>query len=91
VHAQQKVTKITFKINFMKIVLVWVQLLLSYYYLEILFYNNSFASPYNNFLYVIRIASPSEMGGIVSFLCSTDASYITGETIVAAGGTASRL
>jgi dehydrogenase/reductase SDR family protein 4 len=38
-----------------------------------------------------RIGEPSEMGGVVSFLCSDDASYITGETIVAAGGMVSKL
>lgn len=38
-----------------------------------------------------RLAQPKEMGGIVSFLCSDDASYITGETIIAAGGMPSRL
>jgi len=31
------------------------------------------------------------MGGVVSFLCSDDAAYITGETIAASGGMASRL
>lgn len=38
-----------------------------------------------------RFARPEEMGGIVSFLCSDDASYITGENIVASGGMQSRL
>ncbi|KAI5701060.1 hypothetical protein M8J75_005725 [Diaphorina citri] len=38
-----------------------------------------------------RLAVPDEMGGIVAFLCSDDASYITGEVIVAAGGMQSRL
>ncbi|XP_078501028.1 dehydrogenase/reductase SDR family member 4-like [Lissotriton helveticus] len=38
-----------------------------------------------------RIGEPTEFGGIVSFLCSSDASFITGETIVAAGGGNSRL
>lgn len=38
-----------------------------------------------------RLGQPKEMGGIVSFLCSDDASYITGETIVASGGMPSRL
>lgn len=33
-----------------------------------------------------RLGEPSEMGGIVSFLVSDDASYVTGESIVAAGG-----
>jgi len=38
-----------------------------------------------------RIGQPDEIGGVVAFLVSEDASYITGETIVAAGGSASRL
>ena len=38
-----------------------------------------------------RIAEPKEMGGVVAFLCSDDASYITGESFVAAGGMFSRL
>lgn len=38
-----------------------------------------------------RLAEPDEMGGVVAFLVSDDASYITGETVVAAGGMASRL
>ena len=38
-----------------------------------------------------RLADPDECGGIVSFLASDDASYITGETIVVAGGMPSRL
>lgn len=38
-----------------------------------------------------RIGQPHEMGGLVSFLCSDDALYITGETIVASGGMSSRL
>uniref|UniRef100_A0A8D8RG60 Dehydrogenase/reductase SDR family member 4 n=1 Tax=Cacopsylla melanoneura TaxID=428564 RepID=A0A8D8RG60_9HEMI len=38
-----------------------------------------------------RLAVPDEMGGIVAFLCSNDASYITGEVLVAAGGMQSRL
>lgn len=38
-----------------------------------------------------RFATPDEMGGIAAFLASDDASYITGETIVAAGGMFSKL
>ncbi|GLG97222.1 Uncharacterized protein GBIM_04020 [Gryllus bimaculatus] len=38
-----------------------------------------------------RLAQPHEIAGIVSFLCSNDASYITGETIVVSGGMSSRL
>ena len=38
-----------------------------------------------------RLADPDECSGIVSFLGSDDASYITGETIVVSGGMKSRL
>ncbi|XP_032199773.1 dehydrogenase/reductase SDR family member 4 [Mustela erminea] len=38
-----------------------------------------------------RIGKPDECAGIVSFLCSEDASYITGETVVVGGGSPSRL
>ncbi|XP_077982208.1 dehydrogenase/reductase SDR family member 4-like [Glandiceps talaboti] len=38
-----------------------------------------------------RLGEPSECAGAVSFLCSDDASYITGETIIMAGGMPSRL
>ncbi|XP_061715190.1 uncharacterized protein LOC133523553 [Cydia pomonella] len=33
-----------------------------------------------------RLGEPSEIAGVVAFLASSDASFITGETIVAAGG-----
>ena len=38
-----------------------------------------------------RFGKPSEMGGIVSFLASDEASYVTGENIVLAGGMNARL
>uniref|UniRef100_A0A182FF52 Ketoreductase (KR) domain-containing protein n=1 Tax=Anopheles albimanus TaxID=7167 RepID=A0A182FF52_ANOAL len=38
-----------------------------------------------------RIAQPKEISGVCAFLVSDDASYITGETIVASGGILSRL
>ncbi|KAK4020280.1 hypothetical protein OUZ56_002272 [Daphnia magna] len=38
-----------------------------------------------------RIGQPEDMGGLASFLCSDDASFITGENIIAAGGAQSRL
>ncbi|XP_043838203.1 dehydrogenase/reductase SDR family member 4-like [Dromiciops gliroides] len=44
-----------------------------------------------NLLKISRLGEPHECAGIVSFLCSPDASYITGETIVVAGGAHSRL
>lgn len=38
-----------------------------------------------------RIGQVEEIGGVVAFLCSEEASYITGETITASGGMGSRL
>lgn len=38
-----------------------------------------------------RFGTPPEMGGVVSFLVSDEASYITGETVVVAGGMHARL
>ncbi|XP_043935464.1 dehydrogenase/reductase SDR family member 4-like isoform X2 [Protopterus annectens] len=40
---------------------------------------------------IARIGLPEECAGAVNFLCSSDASFITGETIVVAGGGYSRL
>ena len=48
-------------------------------------------TPTNNHNKPHRLGSPDECAGAVSFLCSDDASYITGETIVMAGGLLSRL
>lgn len=38
-----------------------------------------------------RLGKPDEVGGVVAFLVSDDASFITGETIVPAGGDSARL
>ena len=38
-----------------------------------------------------RMGTADECAGVASFLASDDSSYITGETIVVAGGTPSRL
>jgi len=38
-----------------------------------------------------RFGQSEEIAGVVSFLCSNDASYITGENLIAAGGSPSRL
>lgn len=38
-----------------------------------------------------RLGRPEDMAAAVAFLCSDDSSYITGETIVVAGGLQSRL
>uniref|UniRef100_A0A5F5PL32 Dehydrogenase/reductase SDR family member 4 n=1 Tax=Equus caballus TaxID=9796 RepID=A0A5F5PL32_HORSE len=44
-----------------------------------------------NIMRISRLGEPKECAGIVSFLCSEDASYITGETVVVGGGASSRL
>ena len=41
--------------------------------------------------FVCRFGKPEDCAGAVSFLVSDDSSYMTGETIVVAGGMASRL
>lgn len=38
-----------------------------------------------------RVGNPEEIGGVIAFLCSEEASYITGETITATGGMSGRL
>ncbi|KAL3046289.1 hypothetical protein OYC64_004324 [Pagothenia borchgrevinki] len=38
-----------------------------------------------------RAGEPEEIGGVIAFLCSEDASYITGETITVTGGIGCRL
>lgn len=43
------------------------------------------------YLQIRRLGKPEDCAGIVSFLCSEDASYINGETVVVGGGTPSRL
>uniref|UniRef100_A0A2D4Q189 Dehydrogenase/reductase SDR family member 4 n=1 Tax=Micrurus surinamensis TaxID=129470 RepID=A0A2D4Q189_MICSU len=44
-----------------------------------------------NILQIRRLGEPSDCSGIVSFLCSAEANYITGETVVVAGGMLSHL
>ena len=45
----------------------------------------------NTDFFMKRAGTPEEISGAAAFLCSPDASYITGETIVIAGGVNSRL
>ena len=41
--------------------------------------------------FATRVGATRDVSGVASFLCSEDAAYITGETIVVAGGAPSRL
>uniref|UniRef100_A0A4W5JI57 Dehydrogenase/reductase (SDR family) member 4 n=1 Tax=Hucho hucho TaxID=62062 RepID=A0A4W5JI57_9TELE len=42
-------------------------------------------------LSIKRFGKPEEIGGVIAFLCSRDASYIIGETITVTGGMSCRL
>jgi len=42
-------------------------------------------------IFTLRLGESEDIGGAVSFLSSDQASYITGETLVIAGGMPSRL
>ena len=53
--------------------------------------NDHIAKMYQKLIPMRRFAETDEMGGPAVFLCSDDASYITGETIVASGGLSSKL
>lgn len=50
-------------------------------------------SKLSKFLYIPmkRIGLPHDVGGVIAFLASEDAAYVTGETIVVAGGITSKL
>ncbi|XP_066458084.1 dehydrogenase/reductase SDR family member 4-like [Eleutherodactylus coqui] len=57
----------------------------------IIWENESILDQAKHQLGISRIGEPEECAGAVSFLCSPDASYITGETLVVAGGAKSHL
>ena len=60
-------------------------------------YSNGTVANCNSFFCLIlyhlicRVGQPEDCAGVVMFLCSKDAGYITGETVVSAGGMLSRL
>jgi len=45
----------------------------------------------NNECFLKRVGHPDEIAGTAVYLCSDDATYVTGETLIVAGGTNSRL
>ncbi|XP_004694680.1 PREDICTED: dehydrogenase/reductase SDR family member 2, mitochondrial isoform X1 [Condylura cristata] len=52
---------------------------------KVIYKNDAFWSNFQEKQQLKRIGQPEDCAGIVSFLCSPDASYITGENIVVAG------
>lgn len=56
-----------------------------------LFANNEMMDKFLDTLLIKRAGEPHEIGGIVSFLCSDEASYISGESFTVTGGIHSRL
>lgn len=53
---------------------------------QLLWESDSSTEAFQSMTHQKRLGEPNEIGGVVSFLCSSDASYITGENIVVAGG-----
>ncbi|KAM9836539.1 LOW QUALITY PROTEIN: dehydrogenase/reductase SDR family member 4 [Aulostomus maculatus] len=56
-----------------------------------LWQNEDLMDEFKKQLSIKRIGQPDEIGGVVAFLCSEEASYITGETITVTGGIGCRL
>ncbi|XP_041842629.1 dehydrogenase/reductase SDR family member 4 [Melanotaenia boesemani] len=56
-----------------------------------LWQNEDVVDEFKKQLSIKRIGDPEEIGGVVAFLCSEEASYITGETIAVTGGITCRL
>lgn len=53
--------------------------------------NEDIVDEFKKQLCIKRIGKPEEIGGVIAFLCSKEASYITGETITVTGGMNCRL
>uniref|UniRef100_A0A3Q2PVQ2 Dehydrogenase/reductase (SDR family) member 4 n=1 Tax=Fundulus heteroclitus TaxID=8078 RepID=A0A3Q2PVQ2_FUNHE len=53
--------------------------------------NEDIVDEFKKQLSIKRIGEPEEIGGTIAFLCSDEASYITGETITVTGGMGCRL
>lgn len=56
-----------------------------------LWQNQDIVDEFKKQLSIKRIGHPEEIGGVIAFLCSEEASYITGETITVTGGMSCRL
>ncbi|XP_053714409.1 dehydrogenase/reductase SDR family member 4 [Synchiropus splendidus] len=56
-----------------------------------LWQNEDIMNEFKKQLSIKRIGQPEEIGGVIAFLCTDEASYITGETITVTGGIAARL
>ncbi|KAB5579152.1 hypothetical protein PHYPO_G00191850 [Pangasianodon hypophthalmus] len=56
-----------------------------------LWQSDEIASEFLKMLSIKRLGKPEDIGGVIAFLCSDDASYITGETITVTGGMNCRL
>lgn len=54
-------------------------------------YMNNLIDITSPFVFPSRVGEPEEIGGVIAFLCSEEASYITGETITVTGGMGCRL
>ncbi|XP_077401085.1 dehydrogenase/reductase SDR family member 4 [Vanacampus margaritifer] len=56
-----------------------------------LWQNDDIVDHFKKQMCIKRVGEADEIGGVVAFLCTDEASYITGETIAATGGIACRL
>ncbi|XP_037531708.1 dehydrogenase/reductase SDR family member 4 [Nematolebias whitei] len=58
---------------------------------SVLWENEDVVNEFTKKLSIKRIGQPEDIGGVIAFLCSDEASYITGETITVSGGLPCRL
>ncbi|KAG7462164.1 hypothetical protein MATL_G00199530 [Megalops atlanticus] len=56
-----------------------------------LWQNEAIVEEFKKQLAIKRLGEPEDVGGVIAFLCSEEASYITGETITVTGGMSCRL
>lgn len=53
--------------------------------------NEDIMDEFKKQLCIKRVGNPEEIGGVIAFLCSEEASYMTGETVSVTGGMSGRL